>query len=617
MAQKNKQLNVSDVDFDRIKLNLKEFLRSQDTFRDYNFEGSALGTLIDVLSYVTHYNAVNANLGINETFLETAQTRESVVGHARQLGYTPRSMIGATAIIDIGFNDPNTNNLFLPKNHRFRSTFDGVSYGFVTTKAYETTNGFFGDVEIKQGILRRIDFIYDVDTSERFIIPETNVDTSTIVVRLRDSQSSTTLYTYNEAKSIINITGESQVFFLNETFGGRYEITFGDNVIGKRPTNGNIIEVDYLITEGPDANGASTFSMIDDVEGNTSVNIATISRAQGGEEKESIKQIKSRAPLSFAAQNRAVTTDDYRAIIFENFPNVDSISVWGGEDNDPPAYGKVFISIKPSNAETLSDGQKDFIINQVLKPKSIASITPEFIDPEYTRVSLEVFYKYNSSKTTLTEAQISDNVRKSILQYNDTFLKRSDGVLRYSSLLNAIDNSDDAIINSIAKVYMKKRFVPILGANNIEYELNFSSPIYTAASKDRVIYRSSAFTLEGEQCTFQDYVNARGERRLRIIKDVSTAGTNIVNQIVVARDVGFIDEARGRIVIQRGFSPSAFVGSFIEITVISNSNDVAPKRNNLVLIDPNDVFIIGDDDKITTGSAAGGLGYRLIPRHSQ
>lgn len=604
----NKQLKVSELDFENIKGNIKEFFKSQNTFQDYNFEGSALNSLVDVLAYITHYNAINANIGINETFLETAQSRGSVVGHARQLAYTPRSTTGASAIVNVVVNDPNLQVLTLPKYHRFRTAVDGVSYIFVTTQSYTTVDGTFENVKITQGVVKTTEYIFDETSAERFIIPDKNVDTSTLTVNVRDSVGSSTVITYNRAKNVTTITGNSRIFFLNETFDGRYEVTFGDGVIGRALTNGNLIEITYVVSDGDETNGANFFTSIDSIGGSTNVSVLTINQASGGLPRETNEEIKHRAPLTFASQNRAVTPDDYKAIILENFNNVKSLVVWGGEDNDPPQYGKAFISIRPAVGETLSTAERDFIVDQIIRPKAVVSVTPIFVDPIYTYVSLEVFYKYNQSETSLSLAQLNNKVRQSINTYNDNALGRFDGVLRYSSLLRSVDTADKSIINSFARVYMKKRFIPIVN-QNVRYELEFSSPIYRTESQKSVIYKSTVFTYAGEQCTLQDYVNDRGERRVRVIRGSG------VNQITIASDVGFVDAAAGKIVLTQ-FNPSAFIGPFIEITVIGDSNDVAPRRNNLVAIDMNDVVITGSSDTISTGSAAGGLNYELVSRHA-
>lgn len=609
MAQRpTKQLKVSELDFDQIKLSLKEFLKSQNKLQDYDFEGSALSTLLDVMAYVTHYNAINANIGINETFLETAQSRGSVVGHARQLAYTPKSATGPVASISVQVNNPNSNTLTLERGTRFTSVVDNVTYTFSTIKSYNTTNAFFANVEIRQGISKKTNYIFDTQTSERFIIPDLNVDTTTIRVNVFNSEASTVGTTFTPVKNINQVTSESNIYFLNEAFDGRYEITFGDGVLGQALVNGNLIEINYLITEGEDSNGAATFSLSGTIQGNSAVTITTNQAAFGGAAKESIKSIKYNAPLTFLAQNRAVTPDDYKAVILENFSNANSVVVWGGEDNDPPQYGKAFISIIPKVGETLSTSERDQVINQILRPKCVVSVTPELADPEYTYVALEVFYKRSSAESTRSFGEISTLVQNAITNYNNLQLRKFDGVFRYSALLGAIDTAEKSIVNSSVRVYMKKRFVPIINQFR-RYELNFSSPIYNTRSTESVIYRSSTFTFNGEQCSFQDYLNSNGERRIRIVRGSG------VNQITIANDVGFVDALAGKIVLTN-FNASAFTGAYIELTVIPNSNDIAPKRNNIVSIDSTDVIVSGASDPISTGSAAGGLNYDSIPRHA-
>jgi len=621
MAQRpSKQLNVSELDFDQIKSNLKEFLRSQDNLQDYDFEGSALSTLLDVMAYVTHYNAVNANIGINETFLETAQSRGSVVGHARQLSYTPKSATGAVGAINVQIENPSGEEVILDTDHKFTSTIDGETYTFYPTQTYTTTTTAFTTVQIRQGDRRTTEYIFDVDTSERFLIPEVNVDTSTLEVRVYDSIGSTDYSTFVPVKNINEVTSESKVYYLSEGWDGRYDIRFGDGVLGQSLVNGNRVEIRYLVTDGSDGNNAARFSSINSIT-NTKVidgvptnftygiqSITTSSVATGGTGKESIRSIKYNAPLTFLAQNRAVTPDDYRAIIFENFSNANSVVVWGGEDNDPPEYGKAFVSIIPKVGETLSTSERDQIINQILRPKCVVSVTPELVDPEYTYVALEVFYKRNSSESTRSFGEITTLVQNAITDYNNTQLRKFDGVLRYSALLGAIDTAEKSIVNSTVRVYMKKRFVPVVNESR-RYELNFSSRIYDTQSTESVIYRSSIFTFNGEQCRFQDYLNSDNQRRIRIVRGSG------VNQITVANDVGFVDALGGKIVLTN-FNPSAFNGAYIELTVIPNSNDIAPKRNNIVAIDSADVIVSGASDTISTGSASGGLSYDSIPRHA-
>jgi len=601
----NKQINVSELDYDQIKNNLKDFLRSQDILRDYDFEGSALSTIIDVLSYVTHYNAVNAHIGINETFLETSQYRGSAVGHARQLGYTPKSVTGATATISIQVNNPDKNNLILPKGHVFRTVIDGLNYTFITTKAHETQNAFFADVEIKEGTPRTIEYIFDSNSSENFIIPDLNVDTTTLDVRVYDTINSDSYVKHIFVKDLYDITPESPIYFLNESFDGRYEIRFGDGVLGKALTNGNRIEINYLASAGLSANNASRFSSRDSIEGNGNLTIITINPSNGGSAKESIRSIKYNAPLTFVSQNRAVTANDYRAIILENFNNISSIVVWGGENNTPPQYGKVFISIVPAFGTVLTDIERKTILEDIVKPKCALTAVPELVDPEYTYVSLEVFYKRKTTESSLSLGEINEIVRQGIIDYNDNELRKFNGILRYSMLLNEIDRSEKSIVNSNVRVYLKKRFVPELNVNR-NYELLFSSPIYNSPTRNSVIKSTTVFVYNLEECILTDYINASGERRIRILRNS--------DRRVIKEDAGFVDALAGKIVLEN-FVVSQFNGSYIEITVIPDSNDVAPKLNNVVEIDTNDILVAGENDRTLTDMSLSNTKYDFISRH--
>ena len=601
-----KRLNVAQMDFEQIKANLKDFLRSQSTLQDYDYEGSAMGTLVDLLSYVTHYNAVNANLGLNETFLDTAQFRGSVVGHARQLGYTPRSATTPAAYINIGINSFSGNSVVtIPKGSRFRSVINGQTYEFVTDQEYNSSSGLFEDVRIIQGSYKTVEYVYDVNSSEKFLIPDVNVDTSNMTVDVYDSETSLTKTTYTRAKLITGITKNSRVYFLAENPDAHYEISFGDGILGAALQNGNRIEVNYLVTDSTAANGANVFTPVGEIYNNSPVTIQTVQRASGGQERETIDEIRRNAPLSFASQNRAVTADDYRAIILENFQNVESIAVWGGEDNDPPSYGNIYISVKPKNGEVLFAAEREILLNEVIRPKAVVSLTPILVDPEYTYISLEVFYKYDVSTTPLSKTTLNTAVRAAIQEYNNTYLVKFDGVLRHSNLVRSIDKANDSILSSSARVYMKKRFTPELNVSE-RIELQFSGPIYSDPN-DQVIYKTTSFTYGGRQCSMRDVVGTDGVRRIQVIYG---EGANVV---VIADNVGTIDTARGRITLT-DFLVSNFVGDYIEVTIIPNSLDIAPLRNNLLVIDMNDVAVSGEIDTIVAGQSPAGVNYRTTSR---
>jgi len=605
MSRESKRLDVSELDFVEIRDNLKEYLRSQDTLQDYDFEGSAISTIIDVLSYATHYNAINANLGINETFLDTAQFRGSVVGHARQLGYTPRSATAPAAFLDLVVNSPSSSALTIPRGHRFKAKIGSETYNFVTDQEYTTGNATFSDVKILQGTFKTTEFLFDVSSNERLVIPDRGADTSTLRVEIYDSRTSSTFTVFSEAKELTSITSDSEIYFVSENPDGLYEISFGDGIIGKSPENGNLIRVEYIVTKSDEANGASVFSSIDSIQGNTDISITVTQAARGGSDKESTDSIRYNAPLSYTTQNRAVTPQDFEAVIRENFANLDSVNVWGGEDNDPPVYGKVFISVKPKTSNLLSSAERDQILNDIVEPKSVVTITPEIVDPTFTFIGLEVFFKYDPTETSLTKTQLESSVQAALNDFNDRNLDSFGSVFRHSLLLSTIDDTSEAVLNSTARVYVKKRFEPILAAPN-RYILDFSAPLYETQSRESVIRSSTLFTINNLQCRLKDVLNTDGTRTVQIVTGED------VNEVVVVADAGRIEGSR---VILENFSPTNFQGSYIEVEAIPNSNDIAPKLNDILVIDPNDVSVSGEIDTIVAGQDFSGIRYNTTPRH--
>ena len=616
---KNKRLNVSEMDFANIKQNLITYLSEDDILKDTNFEGSAANTLLDALVYITHFNALNANMALNETYLDTAQLRSSVVSHAKLLGYTPRSAYAPIAYIDILINNPqnvtNSDGDFIPmvmnKGTQFSTLISGKTYTFVTDVTNTITRNSAGqykfqNIKLIQGKYKTIEYIYDKETNEKFIIPANNVVTSTLVVNVKQSTTSTDFESYELASDITSIDSESNVYFLQESTDGLYEIYFGDGVLGNTPENGNVITIEYVTTDAAEANGASIFSLADTIQGNSDATVTTISKAAGGSVKEDIDSIKFNAPLGFVSQNRAVTPDDYKAIILNNYPNIDAIAVWGGEDNDPPDYGKVFISIKPRDSEYLSAEDKATIIGQYLKPKNVVSITPEIINPAYTYIYLEVFFKYNPNLTEASADDLGVLVRNSISSYNNNELKRFDGVFRYSNLLAQIDNTDPSIINSTVRVFMKKRFVPTLNTER-KYELRFSSRFYTTTSNEKIM-SSTEFTYLGRTATLRDRQKDDGSR---VVQIVTGSGAN---ERVLNSEAGTIDEENG-IISLNGFNVSAFSGTYIEVTVSPESNDLAPKRNELLNILIDATKISGSVDTMITGGTSAGIDYETTSRH--
>lgn len=612
-------LKVSEMDFDAIKADLKAFMKTQNTFEDYNFEGSALSSMLDVMAYVTHYNAINANFAINETFLDSARLRPSVVSHAKMLGYTPRSSYPAVAYIDIKVNSPtgvlSDDNTYLPltmnKGTVFTSTIDGVSYKFVNDQTLTTTidaNGeyIFSNVKILQGSYKNIEYIFDKDSAESYIIPFENAVTSELTVKVQASATNDTTETFEPVDNVTSVVATSNVYFLEESRTGAYEVKFGDGVLGKKLDNGNIIKLETLVTNNDAANGAAVFALSGTIQGNTDVTLTVNQKAQGGSSKEDVESIKFNAPLSFVSQNRAVTPDDYKTIIQNNYSNIDAITVWGGEDNDPPDYGKVYISIKPKDAEYVSTADKTLIVSQYLKPKNVVSITPTIVDPMYTYIKLEVFFKYNPNVTALSADALEEAAREVIRTYNNDQLKRFDGVFRYSNLISKIDATNIAILNSIVRVKMKKRIIPTTTAE-AKYDVTFSSPIYNTKADEQII-KSTEFVHNGNTgCSLRDRVNEEGVRRLQIVK-----GSGLT-EAVIENNAGTIDVTSGKLSFTATIN--SFTGTYIEITADPDSNDLAPKRNELLNILVDECTLQGEVDTMITGGTSAGVDYTTTARH--
>ena len=479
MAQTTKRINVSEVDFTSIKSNLKTYLTSQDAFKDYNFEGSAMNTLLDVLSYNTHYNAVYANMVANEMFLDSAVKRDSVVSLAKHLGYTPSSSTSPTARINITVNNPvgAPAQLTMPKGTVFRSRVSDNNYQFVTTAdvTIVPTEGVytFTNIDLREGTLLQLFYTKNSALTQRFIIPEPNIDTSVLSVKVQNSVSDLETRTFTKAENILDIKNTSNVYFINGVENGQYEITFGDGVLGTALDDGNIIILEYIVSNEDEANGASTFTLATAVGGSTNATITTVINAQNGGPRETVDSIKFNAPKFYSAQNRAVTAEDYKVILPKLYNNVDTMQVWGGEDNDPPVYGKVFMSIKPKTGRSLTTSTKDAIKNDILKSKTMVSITPEIVDPVYICIIPTINAYWNPNATTSTYTDISAKVRTAVMNYATTEIKNFDSVLRYSKLTNIIDRADVGIVSNITTLRCERHFDAILNVKKVNTLLTF------------------------------------------------------------------------------------------------------------------------------------------------
>jgi len=485
MAGANSNIQIADLDFNSIKTNLKTFLQSQPVLQDYNYDGSALSTLLDVLAYNTQYNAFYLNMVANEMFLDTALNRNSVVSQAKLLDYIPQSAIAPAATINLKVNQVTSSSLTLPKFTNFLSeAINGTNYNFVTTDSYtvnvSNNTALFTNVVIKQGTPTTQTFLVDSATNPNYVftIPDANVDTTTLRVAVQQSSTNTSYQVYTQSDSYLNLDGSSTVYFLQEGLNGTYQIYFGDGILGNQLTDGNLVNISYLVTSGSAAAGANNFVLLDSISGysNTST-YSQIATSQGGS-KESIASIKFQAPKAFAAQNRAVTKDDYITLINQNSLGIkfDAVSVWGGQENNPPVYGSVYVALKPSGGYTLTDTQKQRIVDEVITPISVMTVRPIIVDPDYTYIKITANVQYDPKKTNYTATQIQSLVVNAINNFSSSTLNTFNSTFSSSALNTAIINADPSITTAEFDIQLQKKFYPNL-VNATTYNLYYNTPL--------------------------------------------------------------------------------------------------------------------------------------------
>ena len=602
------KLQVTELDFDDIKTNLKTFMKNQTEFSDYNFEGSGLSTLIDLLAYNTHYLGMNANMAINEAYLDTATLRSSVVSHAKALGYTPRSARAPVAYLDITLNNSTLTSATVAKGTKFTTQLNGTTYAFVVNDTRTTTplNGVlrFSNLPVYEGTL--VTAKYTVDNSnleKRYLVTDVRADTTTLKVSVQNSVSDLTTTTYTLATDISQVTATSNVYFLQEVDEGKFEVYFGDDVVGKKVNDGNIVILEYVVTNKGAANGAKTFSGTS-VAGETNITIATVADAAGGAEPETIQSIKYNAPLDYASQGRAVTTDDYKVIIPQVYADTQAIQVWGGEDNDPPIYGQVFVSIKTTSGIVLTQAQKDTIASSLDK-YNIASVRPTIVDPETTKIKVTTTFKFDSNVTTKTASDLETLVRATISNYNTSDLEKFDGVFRFSKLSRLIDDTDVAILSNISTVRMQKTIVPVLNTL-AKYELKFSNQLYHPHDGHNStmggITTSTGFFISGQ--TAEHFMDDDGNGNLRAYSLVG--GTT---RTYLETNIGTVDYTSGTLTLDSINITSSTNTGGIVVTIIPNSNDIVPVRNQLLEIDLTTLKVTGENDTIESGGSSAGTGY--------
>ena len=483
----NTTTQLVNLDFDSLKSNFITFLKGQNTFQDYNFEGSAMNQLIDVLTYNTQYNAYYLNMVANEMFLDSATQRSSVVSQAKLLNYIPISAIAPTATVNVTFTHVSANSLTLPAYQTFSSSaINGVNYTFVNPDSYtvNVTNNtaVFPNVQIKQGVYATYRFNVSSATNPNYIfeIPDNAIDTTSLQVIVQTSSSNSSYTIYNQAmpSDYLTLNSSSQVYFLQEALNGNYQIYFGDGILGQQLTDGNIVIVNYVSTEGTAAAGANSFVLLNNVSGYSPSSVTSIAAASAGSNKESIDSIKFQAPKAFAAQGRAVSKNDYITAIQQNNQgfSFDAVNVWGGEENNPPVFGQVFVCLKPTGSYNLTVAQKNEIINNIVKPISVLTVTPTIVDPDYTYIKLGVNVLYDPNKTILTSSQLQTGVTSAIQAFAKATLNTFNSTFNAYDLLSTVQNYDQSIVTSEYTLQLQKKFFPNL-TTPTTYTLSYNVPL--------------------------------------------------------------------------------------------------------------------------------------------
>jgi len=620
MAVNDKRLRVTELDFDSIKDNLKTFLKAQSEFKDYDFEGSGMSILLDTLAYNTHYLGFNANMLANEMFLDSAALRSSVVSHAKTLGYEVSSPRAPIATVNVSlFTTASTKTM--PAGTAFTTTVDGTSFQFVTVSDI-TSNSTgssipFDSINIYEGSYVTTRYTADTsDVDQRFLLSDARSDTTTLKVKVQNSASDSTTTTYTKATDITQLSASSTVYFLQETDSGLFEIYFGDGTVSRALSDGNIVILQYVVTNKTASNGATVFGSPSSIDGVTGVTTTTVTSAIGGSESESIQSIKLNAPLDYAAQGRCVTVDDYKTFTRKLFPNTRAVSVWGGEDgsydtstgvSSNPEYGKVFISIKPTTGANLTTVQKSNLVS-AFSPYKVASITPVVVDAETTYLILNTTFNYDSSATTSTQDDLASLIATTISNYNSSDLQEFNSSFRHSKLLGLIDDSDTAILNNTTTVTMGKFFTPVLLSTS--YTINYNNAFFNPHSGHNAvaggIVSSTGFYLDNSTAT-EYFFDDDGSGNLRIYSLSTDAVRTYLNSAA-----GTVNYATGVIsttslLISAVSDIDGRASSQIRITVIPNSNDVVPVRNQILEIDKINTTTGGTVD----AQATTGVGYTV------
>ncbi len=615
MAVKSSNLNITELDFEGISDNLKNYLKGQDKLKDYDFEGSTMSILIDLLSYASHIGAVNSNIAASELFLDSAQLRKNVVSRAKDLGFTPASETASKAIVEMTLSNvrnadgsiPTQNDMTLPRGAIFQTVFDGQPYNFVVPTSIkptsEGTRFVYANVELIQGTYATDTFIYDRQIkNSKFVLSNERVDKQHIVVSVN---SGGTTESYTLSTDVSTITTTSKVFYTQENEDAYTEIYFGDGTLGKELSDGDIITVTYVIVDSEHANGSKQFSQITAINGFTDSSVLVQQEALGGGEKESIESIKFKANKFYTSQNRLVTLNDYKSKVSEYYPNADAIAVWGGEDNDPPEYGKVFLAIKPQNADYLSESEKTVVINNINK-LNMLTVRPTIVDPDIVKILITTTFKYNKNVTQLSEGELETLVSNAIMDYDKNNLANFDAILRHSKLIQAIDNADDSILSNTTNIRLRKKLKPTISLEK-GYTVAMGNTLYNPHSGHNAmsggITSTTGFKVQGDSVnTF--FFDDDGNGNLR--RYYLSGSTRVYSD----SSAGTVDYSSGKISISAiTITSTVNNDASIDFTVIPNSNDVVATRGSLIDISLSDIKVNGVIDTIASGESSAGVGY--------
>ena len=605
MPSSNK-LNITDLEFDGIKENLKTFLKNQTQFQDYDFEGSGMSIMLDLLAYNTHYMGYYANMLGNEMFLDSSSLRESVISHAKHLNVHPTSVRASTATLDFTFTPPGSPiSLTIAKNTKFTSSLNGVSYSFVTNKTTtvpRTSGGTYTatGVEVWEGkILNKAYTVNGADDTQRFIIPNAGVDTQTVTVKVQNSTTDSGVETFKDGNAIdVNtIKGSDRVFFLHEIENQRYELTFGDGAVGRQLSDGNIIFIEYIVTSGTAVDKMSTFTAVGQVAGlnSESYTLTTNQAANGGADIQTIESIQYQAPKLYQAQRRATTRDDYKAIILEQRPDIESLVVYGGEDADPVQYGKVFIGLKPLGNNTFSTATKEAIKNSILKKVNVVTVIPEIVDPIFYFLLVDVIVNYDPVTNLTDENTLKTNINTSIQNYFQTNLEKFDQKFRYSQLVQDIDNTDNSIRNNKTTVRYRQLISPATLNTPATYTINFNNELEKASIV------STSFTAT-DGLTYSLVDDSVGKIQLaKTTNGVVDLPKVYFTQPDGSTTQGTIDFTTGKIVLN-SFRPLSITDGTtnIKLTVTPkiNNSDILPLREQIL------TYNVTDSDTINISMVA-------------